>query len=193
MLRIVLIRPGSTDYDRQGRIQGTLELPLSDQGRQEVSDSIEGLKAQGIQCLYTSPSGAALETAKALSGALGVKLKTIDKLSNLDQGLWQGMLIDDVRTKHPKLYRKAQQEPEHVCPPEGETPGEARERVEQVIGKLLKKHKDTVIGLVVPEPLTSVIRSHLRAESMQNLWKRSDCGTWESIELETKSPVAANR
>ena len=27
MVQIVLIRPGSTDYDQQGRIQGTLDVP----------------------------------------------------------------------------------------------------------------------------------------------------------------------
>lgn len=27
MVQIVLIRPGSTDYDEQGRIQGTLDIP----------------------------------------------------------------------------------------------------------------------------------------------------------------------
>ena len=36
MVQIVLIRPGSTDYDEQGRIQGTLDIPLNDQGADEV-------------------------------------------------------------------------------------------------------------------------------------------------------------
>ena len=37
MLQIVLIRPGSTDYDRQERIQGTLDIPLDKQGTAELT------------------------------------------------------------------------------------------------------------------------------------------------------------
>ena len=37
MVQIVLIRPGSTDYDEQGRIQGTLDIPLNEQGTREVA------------------------------------------------------------------------------------------------------------------------------------------------------------
>ncbi len=36
MPHFVLIRPGSTDYDQQGRIQGTLDIPLDDQGAEQV-------------------------------------------------------------------------------------------------------------------------------------------------------------
>ncbi len=36
MLTVILIRPGSTDFDEQGRIQGTLDVPLNEQGAAEV-------------------------------------------------------------------------------------------------------------------------------------------------------------
>ena len=52
MLRIVLIRPGSTDYDVQKLIQGCLDIPLNEQGQAEASLLGEHLKDQGIECLY---------------------------------------------------------------------------------------------------------------------------------------------
>ena len=36
MFQILLIRPGSTEYDQQGRVQGTLDIPLCEDGRQEA-------------------------------------------------------------------------------------------------------------------------------------------------------------
>ena len=36
MLTILLVRSGLTEYDCQGRIQGTLDVPLSGEGRQQV-------------------------------------------------------------------------------------------------------------------------------------------------------------
>ena len=84
-------------------------------------------------------------------------MKTLDKLQNLDHGLWQGMLVSDVKTKQPKVYRQWQEQPETVCPPQGETLCTAKQRVQAALAKLLKKHKaDGLVAIVVPEPLASV-------------------------------------
>ena len=37
MLKIIVIRPGATDYVDQGRIQGTLDVPLNEHGKGEVA------------------------------------------------------------------------------------------------------------------------------------------------------------
>ena len=44
MLQIVLVRPGSTEYDAQERIQGTLDVPLNEQGNTEVAQVIHELR-----------------------------------------------------------------------------------------------------------------------------------------------------
>ena len=75
MVRIVLIHPGSTDYDEQGRIQGTLDIPLNEQGTQEVKRMIDDLRSLEIAAVYCGPCQAAVETATAISEALGAKLK----------------------------------------------------------------------------------------------------------------------
>ena len=36
------------------------------------------------------------------------------------------MLIDDVKRKQPKVYRQWQEQPEIICPPEGEMLSEAQ-------------------------------------------------------------------
>ncbi len=36
MLTILLVAAGETEYDSQGRIQGTLDVPLSEGGRNQV-------------------------------------------------------------------------------------------------------------------------------------------------------------
>jgi probable phosphoglycerate mutase len=181
MLKIVLIRPGSTEFDKQGRIQGCLDIPLSNEGKQEVAEVIDGLHDLGIQCVYASPSESATETAHAIAASLDVKCKTLDKMRNLDQGLWQGMLVDDVKKKQPKVYRQWQENPESICPPEGEMLGAVKLRAANVINRLLKKHKDGIIGLIVPEPLASVVRDLISDQGLGNLWKASDCGSWEAL------------
>ncbi len=189
MIQIVLIHPGSTDYDEQGRIQGTLDIPLNEQGTSEVQRIIQDVSKLGITTIYCGPCQSACQTALALSEALGAKLKKLDTLSNIDHGLWQGMLIEDVKHKQPKVFRQWQEQPETICPPEGERLSQAQERVEAALTKILKKHKQGgTIALVVPEPLASVVQGYLSNCEIGEIWKDSSvCGKWEVITLEPQS------
>ena len=185
MLRIILVRPGSTEFEEQRRIRGTLCIPLSVHGAEQATMAARDLLDERIEVVYTSPCQAALQTAEALADVHGVKLRQIERLANLDQGLWQGKLIDEVRQRQPKVYRQWQEHPETVCPPEGEMIDSARQRCEAVLSKVLRKHKHGVIALVVPEPLSSVIRGCLVGTRLGDLWKaEGDCGSWELIDVE---------
>ena len=136
MVQIVLIRPGSTDYDQQRRIQGNLDVPLNEQGAAEVARMIEPLRGQNIEVIYAACCEPAMQTGQAIAQALDVKLRKLDRMQNLNHGLWQGMLIEEVRLKQPKVYRQWQEQPELICPPEGEMLSQADERVEQAMTKL---------------------------------------------------------
>lgn len=183
MLTFVLVRPGATEFDQQGRIQGTLDIPLSEDGRQQVTEAVAGVAAIGPTAIYTAPCQSARQTADMLGEAVGVKPKVLDKLTNLDHGLWQGMLVEEVRTKQPKVYRQWEEKPQTVCPPDGETVLAAKARVAEVLRKLAKKHKEGAVALVTPEPLTSVVRHVLHHDELSGLWKCSErCGAWEAIE-----------
>ena len=56
----------------------------------------EELKDQASRLIYSSACELRSQTAKALARALDVKFKPLDNMQNLDHGLWQGMLIEDV-------------------------------------------------------------------------------------------------
>ena len=188
MLQIVLICPGSTDYDTQERIQGTLDVPLNEQGNTEVAQVIDGLRQQEIEAVYASACEPAQQTGKAVAKAIDVKFKKLDHMQNLDHGLWQGMRVKDVRNKQPKVYRQWQEQPETVCPPQGETLAEAEQRVRTCLTKLVKRHKNGVIALVVPEPLLSLIRHFVKHDQLGNLWKAANGhGRWEVLRVEPEA------
>jgi probable phosphoglycerate mutase len=182
MVQIVLIRPGSTDYDQQGRILGTLDVPLNAQGADEVKRIIEGVRPLGITTIYRAPCQSAEQTATALGEALGVKLKEIEALRNIDLGLWQGMLVEDVKHKQPKVFRQWREQPGTICPPEGEMLSEVQARIQIALTKILKKHKEGAIALVIPEPLASIVRGYLSHCDVGDFWKNGEfCGKWEVI------------
>jgi len=70
MPTVVLIRPGCTDFDKDERIQGTLDLPLNAEGEAQVKNLIAQIENSGIETIITSSSEPALSTAEpgALAG-----------------------------------------------------------------------------------------------------------------------------
>lgn len=185
MLTVLLIRTGATEYDCQGRVQGTLDVPLSEDGRQQIEEVARQLADQEVAVIYAGPCGATLQSAEIVAKQLHGKVKTVDKLCNLNHGLWQGMLIDDVKMKQPKVYKQWQEHPETVCPPDGESVQVVRERLHEVLAKISKKHKKGTVAIVAPEPLASVLRNMLRDDALGDLWRVEDQNQpiWELIEV----------
>src|SRR4030088_2077781 len=92
MTQVVLIRPGATAYDEQNRVQGILDIPLSERGRAEVAQLAEKLAgpappAVALAALYCGPGESVVRTAEVVGKALGLRPRRIDDLRNLDQGL----------------------------------------------------------------------------------------------------------
>jgi len=187
MLKLLLVRTGSTDFDRQRRIQGTLDVPLNDDGQQEAARAGEELRSQPLEVVYTAPCKAAEQTAQRIAEACGAKTKKLEQLKNLDHGLWQGMLVEDVKAKQPKVYRQWQEQPETVCPPSGETLNSAKKRLQQILNRLAKKHKEGTIGIVASEPLASLICQVLRQDELGDLWNARQHCEWEIIPVPPKT------
>jgi len=193
MLHIILIRPGASDFVEQSRIQGTLDMPLNEHGLSEVERLTKELANQHITALYAPECQPAQATAEAIAEALDVKLKTLRDMENLNHGLWQGMCIEEVKRKQPTVYRQWQEQPESIRPPEGETLAEATARVDRAVEKLLKRHRSGVIGVVVPEPLATLVRVRLGKGKLGDLWQTAaGHGDWQLLEVEPER-VAQSR
>jgi broad specificity phosphatase PhoE len=193
MVQILLVRPGSTEFDEQGRIKGTLDIPLSDAGKGQVAQLVSQLEGTPIDFLYASPTRCAQETAKAIADSRHLRFKTLSELENLDHGLWQGKRIDEVKTSQPKVFRQLQEHPETVCPPQGEPVGNAIERVREVLNKLMRKHRNVTLALVVPQPLASLVRALLSNSDLGDLWKAEcDAGGWELIDVPAEKVALAS-
>lgn len=180
MATAVVVRPGETDFDDQERIQGALDLPLNARGRSRLAETIAQLGDAGLEVIYASPTEPACTVAQQLGAALDVPVRSVEGLRSLNQGLWEGMRLDDVRRKHPRVYRQWRTAPESVCPPEGETCDEAAVRVRQVLRKLLKRKGS--FAIVVGEPLASMVSSFLRTGEPQ--MSGPVCGCEATRELE---------
>lgn len=184
MVQIILIRPGATDYDDEQRIQGTLDIPLNDHGDAEVARVIDDLSDRSIEAVYSPSCEPANQTAETIAQALGIKHKKLNGLHNLNHGLWQGMKVDEVRRKHPKVYRQWQEQPESVCPPQGEMLEQAEKRMRAALAKIIKKHKQGTVALVASEPMASLVQRFADNSALGDLWESSKVhGQWDVLDI----------
>jgi len=183
--RVLLVRPGATEFDDQGRMKGSLDMPMSEHGRQQVASLTAQLAKFRVKTIYTSPCESARETAQRLAQGRDVRIKVIDAFRNVDHGLWHGKLIDEVRRNHPRVYRQGQESPTDVCPPGGESIRDAKARVIKAVRKVVRKSGDDVIAIVIPDPMAWVVQSLLSGHELSDLWKaETDSGRWDLIESE---------
>jgi broad specificity phosphatase PhoE len=188
MTQVVLIRPGATAYDEQNRVQGILDIPLSERGWTEVLQLAEKLAeptppAAPLAALYCGPGESVVRTAEIVGKALGLRPRRIDDLRNLDQGLWQGLQRDEIKRRNLKVFRQWLDDPVTVCPPQGETIASALARIKTALRPLFRRHPDEAIGVVVAEPIAQLIACHLRREPRVQLDDPVPTGGFERIEV----------
>lgn len=190
MCNVVVVRPGATSFDEQERIKGSLDIPLSMQGQEQVCRLANQLERFPIAFVYSGPCESAQETAKEIADHVGTRWKVYDCLRNLNHGLWEGKTIEEVRRQQPKLFRQVQENPRAFCPPGGETIGDAEKRIAKLIAKLCKKHAGETIAVVIPDPLASLVASRLTETDFRDMWEaEQDDGTWELIDSDTRRCV----
>jgi broad specificity phosphatase PhoE len=181
-LNIILVRAGATELDAQGRITGALDVPMCVEAEAHIERTAAQLSFFSIDVVYTADCDSARQTAKILSGKRKVKIKVSPVLSNLDCGLWHGKRIEEVKQTQPRLFRKWAEMTDGVCPPDGETLADARERVEQFLTRIRKKHASGTIVIVAPQPLLSVIRGCLDPGAAAEPWTTiPESGKWEAF------------
>lgn len=186
--QVLLIRPGATLYDEQNRVQGILDIPLSDQGRVEV-DRLAGRLAEREQhaplsALYCGPGESVVRTAEIVGRALGLRPKRIEDFRNLDQGLWQGLQIEEIRRRNTRLFRQWIDDPRTIRPPQGETIEEAMDRVRSAFRPLIKRHQDEAFGLIAGEPISRLIAAYLKRVPRLQLDEFLPCCGFEQIEVQ---------
>ncbi|MEE2826937.1 MAG: histidine phosphatase family protein [Planctomycetota bacterium] len=170
-LKVMVLRPGSTDLDEQGRITGSLDVPLSGPGRQQVQQRALEMPAVTVDRIYSAPGSAAQQTLRELPQFNSLKVRVEESLSNVNHGLWHGKCIVELQQNQPKLFRQWQENPELIHLPGGESIEDVRVRVTRLIRQIERKQKSGKVLIVAPEPVASIILSELEGTELQTYWQ----------------------
>jgi len=127
--RFLLVRHGETDWNRQKRFQGQIDVPLNENGRAQSQQAAEFLKPIAIHYAVSSPMLRPKETAEIiLQHHPDVPLDLEDNLKEISHGLWEGKLEAEIEAEYPGTLHQWQRSPETVQMPEGENLQQVWER-----------------------------------------------------------------
>lgn len=120
-LQVVLIRHGETDYNAEKRLQGNMQIPLNDLGRQQAHALAAYLVAWPIARLYASDLSRAWETACIVGGALGVKPQPDERWREINAGRFEGNTWAEIEQQFPDEIAQYRQLGEDFQMPDGES------------------------------------------------------------------------
>ncbi len=146
--RLVLIRTGETDWNRQGRWQGWVANPLNDHGKQQVRALANYIRHIGMGVLYTSDLRRAVETAEHLTAKLDFNAVLDSRWRERDIGRWQGMTLAEIRAWYPDQFQALQADPHEFRVPGGESRADVRRRVLFALDDALALEGVETVGVI---------------------------------------------
>lgn len=141
--RLILIRHGETDWNREGRLQGGQDIPLNDLGRSQAAEAAERLRtlAPDFAALdyIGSPMQRARETMDILRRTLDLApgaYRLDDRLKELTFGSWEGYTWRDIRKAEREQAQLRERDKWSFVPPGGESYAMLAERIRPVLQEL---------------------------------------------------------
>jgi len=173
-VRLLLVRHGETEWNRQGRFQGQIDIPLNDNGRLQAQKAGEFLQQVAIDFAVSSSMLRPKETAEIiLQHHKSVQLDLVDGLREISHGLWEGKFEKEIEQEYPGELERWRTIPAFVQMPEGEN-------LQQVCDRSIAAWQSIVetailnqlhLGLVVAHDATNkTLLCHILGLPPENFW-----------------------
>ena len=147
MTTLWLIRHGQTDWNKEGRYQGQLDIPLNAEGLLQAEEAAHRLIASGEQfsAIYSSDLLRARQTAETVARRLSLEVRFDGRLREIYLGQWQGRLHAEVRKERSAAAAAMTDSTQVTDPnvphaPGGESVAQVAERACQAVESFTRRH-----------------------------------------------------
>jgi broad specificity phosphatase PhoE len=189
--RLLLVRHGSTTLSAEDRFAGSTDIPLSDEGRTQVTRLAERLRDDPIQAAYCSPMRRTIETAAILAEPHGLSAVTRPGLREIDHGHWEGLTRRDVESRFKDEYTRWEADPFTVAPAGGECGVDVMARALPVIRDIVEAHLGQQVLVVSHKATIRLVISSLLGFDARGYRDRLDQAPACLNLLDFRDPVRA--
>lgn len=171
MTRILIIRHGDTIYNKETIFRGTLDVPLSDVGREQARLTGLELSGERLARVVSSPLSRALDTARAVAAPHGLEPETDTAFIDLDFGEWQGRSRDEVAAAEPSLFSNWLRDPGSVRFPGGETLEVVRAAACARLDALVRESGGETFALATHRVVVKLLVLHALGMPVSGFWR----------------------
>jgi len=104
MAILFIARHGESDWNRESRLQGQADRPLTDRGRNQAAALVTQLVDAELAAVYSSDLCRARETAEIFARQKGLAVECLATLRETDIGSWAGLTYSDVARRYPEGF-----------------------------------------------------------------------------------------
>lgn len=154
---IYLVRHGQTLWNEEGRLCGSSDVLLSDEGMVQAMKLAARMKCVGIHAIYSSPLTRARQTAEAIASLHQIPVRIEPNLTEIDYGEWEGMKVAEAMENFPELERLRREEPMRFAAPKGEPMAEFAERVITAVREIASHHNNQTVCIVAHQTVNRFV------------------------------------
>ncbi len=136
MTELLFIRHGETDWNRQQRFQGQIDVPLNAAGHTQAARLAARLAGEPPDAFFTSDLLRARETAAPLAAAWGLPPLAVPGLREQAFGIFEGLEVAAIATGHAELWQRWLKHKADFALPGGESLRQFHSRVLQAVHDL---------------------------------------------------------
>ena len=139
-LRLYVVRHGATVWNKSGRLQGRLDIELSDEGRAQAKKLAAALAGVTFEAAYASDLRRCTETAEILLAGRAAPLTTTEALREEHYGEWAGKNYAEIAKRWPEQCDERERDRVNSRPEGGESLGEMQARVLAKMDEIAAAH-----------------------------------------------------
>ena len=148
MTELLFIRHGETDWNRQQRFQGQIDVPLNATGLVQAARVAERLAADRHDALFSSDLQRARETAAPLSAAWHLAPVALPGFREQNFGVLEGLDVPTIQARHPDLWQRWLEHRADYALPGGESLRQFHSRVMAAVRELAAAHAGARLAVV---------------------------------------------
>jgi broad specificity phosphatase PhoE len=192
---IFLVRHAESTWNRQKKMQGQKDPPVSAYGRKEAALLARRFKGLEFAAVYSSPLKRAQGTAEIIVVGKRTKIRCEDALKEIGLGAWEGKTVTQIRRSHGESFHTWAEGPSKVVIPGGEDFRAFVARVRAALSAIEKRHTEGNVlvvchGGVISAYLTQVL--HLPADDIWCLAVRNASVTIVEVTRKLRRVVTFN-
>lgn len=146
MVNIYFVRHGQTDYNKNGRFQGTTDVDLNSLGLKQADQIGKRLQSKRIDIIYASHLKRVTQTAVVISKYTSANITTREELREIDMGAWECLNFEQVNSQYAGYYEEWSKHIEDMPYPGGECGADVEKRAMKVVEEIINQgYEESVI------------------------------------------------